>query len=313
MVSQTVKTAVEKGTSSGVATHGVDKNVLRYPLDLTADDTNEVMRFNIKTRDKLSENQQTIYLYTPQGISLADSASYNAQETGFIGGLAQTGSTGMKAVIGEGGGWLAQAEAAKDALGGWIGIGKSAALATSNKINTKIGDTATMGSGMASNPHTNIQFSGVGMRSFTFTYKLVAQSADEAEEIRSIENTFRKFLYPVAEPAGMVLRYPPYWQIQFLKFGASEMEENKFLPFIDLCYLRNLSCTYNASSNAFHKDGVPVELDLSLSFDEAQQNTRGDLYKDKKDYNSAEYTYGRGALPDIFGQAESAVENLGGE
>ena len=67
MVSQTVKTAIEEA-SSGVATHGVDKNVLRYPLDLTADNTNEVMRFNIKSRTDVSgANRKTIYLYRRSG------------------------------------------------------------------------------------------------------------------------------------------------------------------------------------------------------------------------------------------------------
>ncbi len=314
----------KKIDESTVVSSGEDKNVLRYPLDLTSNDQiNQVMRFNIKTRENLKENKKTIYLYTPPGIALADSASYNTQDAGFIGGALASGATAMKAVVGEGGGFWAQAQAAVENLGGWKEIGGGAVVAGSNVINTKIGDVMTMGAGKAANPHTNIQFSGVGMRSFTFTYKLVAQDKDEALEIRSIENTFRKFLYPSTETGGMILRYPPYWQIQFMKFPAAsssssdeeeedppEMKENRFLPYIDLCYLRNISVTYNSSSNAFHLDGVPIELDMSLSFDEAQQNTRGDIYGkgENKNFDSSEYTFARGALPDVLGSLSGEDE-----
>ena len=293
----------EKVTSLMQATHGEDKGVLRYPLDLTEDKSNEVMRFNIKTRDSLAENKKTIYLYTPSAIASADSASYGTQNLGFIGGALVGSRNAMKPVIGEGsqgdGGFVDTLKAAAQATGGYWELGKAGAIGLGQKFNTNLGDTALMGAGLAANPLTNMQFEGIGMRSFTFNFKLVAESRKEAIEIRSIENTFRKFLYPLQERSGVVLAYPPYWQIQFMKFGASAMEENKYLPFIDLCYLRNISCTYNASSNAFHLDGVPVELDMSLTFDEAQQNTRGDLYKDIVDFNSAEYTYERIGLPSL--------------
>jgi hypothetical protein len=309
---QVVGNKVEKGkeealkleeavTNAMQATHGEDKGVLRYPLDLTEDKSNEVMRFNIKTRDSLAENKKTIYLYTPSAIASADSASYGTQNLGFIGGALIGGRNAMKPVMGEeGGGSLGDTvSAAVKGAGGYWELGKAGAIGLGQKFNTNLGDTALMGAGLAANPLTNMQFEGIGMRSFTFNFKLVAESRKEAIEIRSIENTFRKFLYPLQERSGVVLAYPPYWQIQFMKFGASAMEENKYLPFIDLCYLRNISCTYNASSNAFHLDGVPVELDMSLTFDEAQQNTRGDLYTDLIDFNSAEYTYERIGLPSL--------------
>ena len=305
------KAAQDDVTNAMQATHGENsKTILRYPLDLSNDESNEVMRFNIKNRKSLGENQKTIFLYTPSGITSADSASYSTQNLGFIGGALVGAGNAMKpvtAVAGENapGIW----EQTKNNLGGYTGMGKGALVGANQKFNTKLGDTFLMGAGVAANPLTNIQFEGVGMRSFTFTYKLVAESRKEAIEIRQIENTFRKFLYPLQEKSGVVLAYPPYWQIQFMKFGASAMEENKYLPFIDLCYLRNISCTYNASSNAFHLDGVPIEMDMSLTFDEAQQNTRGDLYQSPEDYDKTDYTYERIGLPDVA-DAVGLTENF---
>jgi hypothetical protein len=126
---------------------------------------------------------------------------------------------------------------------------------------------------------------------------MVAEDEDEAKEIKNIENIFRKFLYPSRALHNMILKYPPYWQIQFMKSKKGEdLTENTYLPFIDLCYLRNVSVTYNSSTNAFHPGGAPIELDLSLSFDEAQQNTREDLYTEKENYESAEYTRQRAGI-----------------
>mgnify|MGYP006095793107 CR=1 FL=1 len=298
-------------TNSMQATHGENsKTILRYPLDLSDDESNEVMRFNIKNRKSLGKNQKTIFLYTPSGITSADSASYSTSNLGFVGGALVGTGNAMKpvtTVAGENAPGIGKQ--VLDNLGGIRPALEALVTAGSQKFNTKLGDTFLMGSGIAANPLTNIQFEGVGMRSFTFTYKLVAESRKEAIEIRQIENTFRKFLYPLQQKSGVVLEYPPYWQIQFMKFGASAMEENKYLPFIDLCYLRNISCTYNASSNAFHLDGVPIEMDMSLTFDEAQQNTRGDLYQSPEDYDKTDYTYERIGLPDVA-DAVGLTENF---
>lgn len=43
------------------------------------------------------------------------------------------------------------------------------------------------------------------------------------------------------------------------------------------CYLRSVAVNYNASSMAFHRDGEPVEVDLSLNFIEDQTLSRRDI------------------------------------
>ena len=54
------------------------------------------------------------------------------------------------------------------------------------------------------------------------------------------------------------------------------------MPQIMDCHLTNLSVTYNGTTNAFHKDGAPVETDLSMTFQEARAIVRQDLYGDNK-------------------------------
>jgi hypothetical protein len=128
---------------------------------------------------------------------------------------------------------------------------------------------------------------GVQQRTFGFTFKLVAQSESEALEIKAIENTFRKFLYPKLAKSPILFKYPPYWQIEFLKGD----KPNTHLPFINLCFLESMNATYNSSTNVFHPDGSPVEVDIQLTYKEAKNLTREDLYKDVDSYQDAEYHY----------------------
>ena len=269
--------------------------ILKYPLDLEGEEGREVMRFSIVSRDALRDEKKSIYLYTPAGIAISDAASYSTSDFGFLGGLQQSMSSVTPAIRDAN----ASSAAIKNVATG-VNIGEivsGGVLAAKQELNWGVLDVGLITSGRAKNTHTNLQFDGVGMRSFTFAFKMVAESENESNAIRQIENTFRKFLYPTNEGGlGLVLKYPPYWKIQFFKAGKNGLNENPYLPYIDLCYLRNVSVVYNSSSNAFHPTGAPVELDLSLSFDEAQQNTREDLYSKNLDYESAEYHWERGGL-----------------
>ena len=54
------------------------------------------------------------------------------------------------------------------------------------------------------------------------------------------------------------------------------------MPQILDCHLTGLSVTYNSTANSFHKDGAPVETDVSLTFQETKTIVRQDLYGDNE-------------------------------
>ena len=250
---------------------------LMYPLDLAEaqEIEKEYIHFTIKNRDALEEKKH-IMLYTPPGIAVPDGATYQQIDLGTMGGTIEK---------------LAQAAQGQDdekvetKITDLKGL---AILSAAGKIGA-VGQAALIAGGVAKNPYVNVAFQGTVLRSFNFTFKMVAESAKEMEEIRQIENTFRKFLYPKLGESAFLLEYPPYWQIRFMK-GA---QENKFMPFIHLCYLQTMNATYNATGNAFHPDGGPVEIDMSLTFQESKGLTRGDLYDDVDGYDNTEYHYTR--------------------
>jgi hypothetical protein len=118
-----------------------------------------------------------------------------------------------------------------------------------------------------------LQFDNVAVRSFNFTFKLVAESQSEARQALIIENLFRAALYPEVKNR-LYLEYPPTFKIKFYHGD----KENIYMPQIQECFLANITTTYNAGSNMFHADGSPSEVDMSLTFTETKAMTRDELY-----------------------------------
>lgn len=252
--------------------------ILRYPMDINAVDGRECMRFQIIDRLSLSDPKKSIYLYTPPGVSIPDSATYNQADLGILGGAIDT--------------------IAREAEADEVNVGKSIADITGALITKAteksgaFGQAGLIQAGTTSNPFTNVAFQGTALRSFNFTFKMVAESEREAEEVRMIENTFRKFLYPTTQGTDFLLKYPPYFKIEFITIQGDNAGQNKFMPFINYCYLLNMTTTFNGATNIFHTDGQPTEVDLSLTFQETKALIRDDLYatgNDNATYANTQY------------------------
>ena len=250
--------------------------ILRYPLNLVEKDNQELIRFRIVDRNTL-EDQRSIYLYSPPGLSIADAAGYTQADLGLVGGagdLAAEVSSGKKEAN------------VSNTLSDLVSAATTAAV---GKFGVA-GQAGMIAGGIASNPYTNVQFTGTNLRSFAFSFKLVAESPDESDSIKDIENTFRKFLYPKKFGSSeFLLEYPPLFKIEFMKLQGGDASPNKYMPFLQYCYLLNMTATFNSATNLFHKTGAPVELDLALTFQEAKALKREDLYGAPEEYNTAEY------------------------
>lgn len=193
-----------------------------------------------------------VSLYLPPGFSVPDAASYGSVDLGVIGSGAAGELTGdEKRII------------AQEATGKALNEIGAASIFTKGKIKK----------GEALNPNTVLQFDNVAVRSFNFAFKLVAESAKEAQSALLIENLFRQALYPEIMNR-LYLEYPPTFKIKFYHGG----KENTFMPQIHESFLANMSTTYNAGSNLYHADGSPSEIDISLTFTETKALTRSELY-----------------------------------
>jgi hypothetical protein len=196
----------------------------------------------------------------PSGLQFGDAASYSDVDLGLLG-----------------------LEIDKPGFSASKGFGTTAAASViSAEILKKVGfqktsDAVTLGTGRLMSPNKRTSFQGMAIRSFDFTFKMMPKNQQDANLIRDINTTFRLNIYPASEMYGAVLNFPPTWSI---KFYNQEGQENVHLPKIyDECFLTGITSTYNAGSNLFHEDGSPVEVDITLRFQEAKALTRDDLYK----------------------------------
>lgn len=271
---------------------GTGENPLRYPADLADHQGRTCVRFSIKDRNDLENARQSIWLYAPPGLSTADGVAYGQLDLGILAGVvSQIENEGIANALN------------RDNLES-VGVAAGSAFAPDFLKGKSLFTT-----GNASNPFSVQQLAGTQPRSFNFTFKLVAHNDKESETCRLIENTFRKFMYPKMSASKLHLKYPPYFQIEFLTNG----EANEHLPFINLSLLQNMTATYNQSSNVYHmndgKGARPVEVDMSLTFIESRNMTRDDLYKDVSNIDSASYSYEyNGAGKAISTSSEAGTE-----
>jgi hypothetical protein len=141
------------------------------------------------------------------------------------------------------------------------------------------------GVGVSVNPHTRAIFERINIREFTFEFTLIPDSEQEAREIKQIVKLFRTELYPETISGNLSfddaaigsfviplgLKFPNKFRI------AMEANGTEFAHKIKDCYITNVNTTYNPTAAAFHADGSPVQINLSMSFKEIETLTRGDV------------------------------------
>lgn len=256
---------IDRGTAKRVDLSGVQDFELIFPESLKQDGTTlPMMRFRIKEMGE-GTNTQDIFLYQPIGLSVTDGANYTNFDLGTLtGALDIVKSRSVENVTAQD--FLAGALIAKNKLSG----------GTSLNLRNK----AALSAGVATNPYTRQSFENVNIRTYNFSFKLVAESAKESEIAKKIERTFRKFLYP-KRVGSIALAYPPLFEISFYKGEVI----NQYMPNIKPCYLTSLESTFNETANTFHHQGQPLEVNLSLSFQEERAMVRQDLYPNDADYN----------------------------
>jgi len=246
----------------------------RFPSNLVTDKHNTVTftAFTEAGGGSVTE----ISLYMPPTMAVSDGASYGSLDLGIIGS-----GGGIESLIDEEG--KLDTSGLKQSLNDAANTGdntlNSAVLAKAfsnfglgGGVGDRVSDLVLQNKGKAINPNTVLQYTNSEIRQHNFTFKMVAESAEEAVSIRSIVNSFRKYMYGVKD--GITLEYPAKWQIQFLKIGG---DRNPFLPEPYTCFLESCQATYNTSSGLTHADGSPIEVDVTLAFREVKALSRTDI------------------------------------
>jgi len=154
------------------------------------------------------------------------------------------------------------------AFGGLIGAG-AGAIGAAN-VTKGIGKRL----GLAINPHMAVLFKGVGFKEHTFTFKFIPRTQKESEDIQELCRVFRYHMLPEYVAGSLAFGYPDEFQITFSKHLSP------YLFDIGNCVLKSFDVTYNGGGvPSFSKDGAPMEIDISLGFQEINIETRNNSSK----------------------------------
>ena len=214
-----------------------------------------------------------IALYMPTTVDVTYNAGYEEKE---IGRLAGAGVAAFDAFKGGGINAAVDAVAKKlpemvdesifDAVDGIAPGAKAIMFAKSGKV--------------VSN-RMELIFSGVGKRSFSYTFKFLPRSQKESKDVKSIVDKFKFHMLPQVEGdpgSSRTFVTPDTFDIEYRWVGNSN--HNPYLNKISTCVLENMSVKYGGSVGyqAFEPDEKgntpPVETEISLQFKELEIITK---------------------------------------
>ena len=286
-------------SSNQVGRKSAKKDDIMYPHDL---DDQHYMTFRVirTVRKNLASStkqlkQRSFILPIPGNLVANYAADYENAEMGLLGGLAsgqikmddmkkagssakaamsQVGSDILDSVAsnkatkgqnetGTALGIVGAATVAGSAVGGLLGAGAGALGLAS--VGKGLGKRA----GLAVNPHMAVLFKGITFKEHSFNYKFIPRDEKESEDIQELCREFRFHMLPGYALGGFAYTYPDEFQIIFSDHLSP------YLFSIGNCVLKSFNVTFNGSGvPSFSKSGAPMEIDISMGFQETNIETR---------------------------------------
>jgi len=286
------KEVVDKGlASTNSATQAAAEAVFSQE---TLDDTNRIINADVVIPQLTGTGQRAV-LYLPISTAYTDTMQYENATLGFKGALANKALAGGTSSVGgalvgmiKGGvGTLYQG-----LMGGQSSQDVGSVITQMAIKKTKFGGkdleiASELAQRVRTNPNARVMFSGVGFREFTFTFKLIASSRKEAENIEGMIKWLRKNMYPDdittgANGVSIGYKYPPRFKIMMMHKEPGKDAKEVFHK-IKPSYLKSCGTVYNATQQSFHPSenvydkAKPFEVDLTLSFQESRQLVSQDI------------------------------------
>lgn len=266
---------IEAARSAAVAAEANEALGLQSP---TLDGPQEkTFSGSVKTVDRTNG----VKLYLPSAIQIQDSVRYENINLGIVGGIANEGiqqGSGIAASVAAG---INQATGSMvDVLRGNFADQRAARLGATRLASIggeKVQSAARNALATTINPNTISMFNSVNLRTFSFTFKMIATSRKEAAQIDNIIKFFRETMYPDAInlsediPVPVGYEFPDKFEITMTYKG--KQVGVKILPSV----LTSVQTNLNATAQAWHSDSKPTEVDISLTFGEERTLTKQDI------------------------------------
>ena len=200
-------------------------------------------RIQIEPRNEKID--KSISLYMPDTVDFSYEANYNTASLGNIAGSLPLVGGIIKAVTS---GESATGEAMRLALNA---------------------------AGYVFNPQQQMLFEGIGFRAYNMNFVFTPSSAQEAENVKNIIQTFRQYAAPtvVRGLAGFFFNPPGMFDVSFLYNGQQNTKLNK----IKKSVITSVDVNYAPNGWAAHEDGAPVQTTLTLQFQEMSLTDSSDI------------------------------------
>ena len=137
-------------------------------------------------------------------------------------------------------------------------------------------EVVEMQRGFIKAPRMELAFKGIPKRDFSYDFKMIPKSFEEAEEIQKIIKAFKMNMLPeMVDGSASRLTMPNTFDIKYMYAGA----ENTYLHKISTCVLETMNVSYGGDRyKTFDavdgKGAPPIEVSMSLSFKEMDLITR---------------------------------------
>lgn len=238
-------------------------------------------------------------IYLPASLVFSDRLGYSTPDIGTVGGTIAAGFQNAESIGQIGSAAVSDANGDFGAIADLFTTGniKAASVNAGKVIASKIisrnffgqGDAASIGLRVTIAPNTRARFQNVGIRRFTFDFKFIPKSKEEAESVENLIKFFRYHAHPSSIVDGsanipLTYDYPDMFKIKVLyNKGDNLYGTRQFRPIgqqIKLCYLEGINVAYNPTAQVFHSDGHAVETNLTLNFLEYRTLNRSDIATD---------------------------------
>ena len=156
--------------------------------------------------------------------------------------------------------------------------------------NVSLNQILARSSGKILNPNMELLFNNVTLRTFRFSFKMVARDEKESVQIKAIIRTLKKNM-AAKNVTNLFLDTPNIFELQYKKGNLPHPFLHKFKQ----CALSDISVNYTGDNvYATYNDGTPISIILNLTFKELAPIYNDDYPDETLEYSPTEERGGVG-------------------
>lgn len=221
----------------------------------------------IKTDKNILFSPGSINLYLPESLTTASSVDYGATELGQMGMAAV--NSGMANIDS-----FRKGEDGKSVLDNFVSNALPGAIQDMSQSDDRLKAAYAIANGQVTNNFSFQIFQGVGHRTFSYEFKLVARDGNDSKTIKNICDTFLYYMLPSKTQGDFnFYEVPCQWNISYQGPDGSLEFHQQPKP----CFLQSVNVDYGGDAgNSLYSDGAPMNVNLSIEFVEIEPLYRGD-------------------------------------